>query len=227
MIYLAILLITMLGEVSAVQMVSKRPEQTTCRGLGGLPEWGAKLTGNRHVRFTIDASRVDTCTEYFDLEFVADLLNSKGTPIAIRRFAAPGTTINGPTVRSFDFSIPYDGVAKVKGRALRCKKRKLGGLPEDPKPDRDDPVVEEARAIAKSFETEKKSYDEWLDVGEPEYFEVYVLGTKEMMCRSGSLEKTGRQGDSSTCSDVIRTAEELARKKYEQFGDPILGEHEK
>lgn len=63
-----------------------------------------------------------------------------------------------------------------------------------------------------------------LDVGESEYFEVYVLGTNEMVCRSGSLEKTGRQGNSATCSDVIRAAEELARQN---MSDPILGEHDK
>ena len=56
---------------------------------------------------------------------------------------------------------------------------------------------------------------------------MYVLGTDEMVCRSGSLEKTGRQGDSTTCSDVIRAAEELARGKYERFGDPILAERDK
>ena len=70
----AMLFIIMLCEVSAaMQRAPNGSAQSICRGLGGLPQWGVKLVANHHVRFTIDALLVDNCTEYFDLEFVADL----------------------------------------------------------------------------------------------------------------------------------------------------------
>jgi hypothetical protein len=227
MMRIAILLIITLSEISTAQGHGPvGPREPICKGLAGTPEWGVKLLGDRYVRFTIDASLVDTCTEYYDLEFVAELLNSQGAAVATRRFAAPNIKISGPTIRSFDFSYREQEVARIRGLALRCKKRKIGGLPEAPGDSFDDPVIGYARSLTRSFEAEKKSYQQWLGVN-VEYYEAYIRSSNQMVCSGGSLEKTGTQGDSSTCSDVVRAAEELAKKKYDQFGAPVLPEPNK
>src|SRR5260370_34788404 len=84
---------------------SPNPKELPCEGHGGAPAWSLKVLKTRSVRFTIDAHLIDTCTEYYDLEFLAEFLNAKGSSIEVHRFTAPGVTINGPTIRSFDFML--------------------------------------------------------------------------------------------------------------------------
>jgi hypothetical protein len=170
----------------------------------------------------IDASDVDTCTEYYDLEFVITILNSRGAPIATRRFTLPGVQLKGPSMESFDFKYQPQEIGGVKGIALHCKQRHLGGLPA---PEMDgDPAVREARRLRESSEAERKSYAEWLAFAAPDYYENHILRSSKMMCQSGSTSETGVRGVSSSCPNVLRVAAEALRKRNEQYGEPILPE---
>src|ERR1051325_5553512 len=98
---LVLLTVVSLGGVSHAS--PQRSNEPVCHGVAGKPRWSSKVVGKHVVRFMIDASDVDTCTEYYDLEFVITILNSRGAPIATRRFTLPGVQLKGPSMESFDF----------------------------------------------------------------------------------------------------------------------------
>jgi hypothetical protein len=182
--------------------------------------WGVRMIGKNQIRFTIDATGADVCTQYYDLEFVAQLLNAQGRQIAKRRFAVTDS-IASPTILSFDFPITDPAIVQVKGVALYCKKRISGSLPgADPREDNSDPDIVRATELRDSFKDEVSSYDEWLGAT-ADYVETHPVGTNIIICESGSLSATANDKADDKCSDIKKAAEDLAKKRNEQFGDAI------
>jgi hypothetical protein len=214
-----LLLLCVLGAgLSHAQGQALPGKAPVCRGAAGALKWSVKALENQILRFTIDASLVDTCTEYRDLEFVATLLDAGGQPVATKRFALPKVSIRGPSVRTYDFQDTSTTFSGVKGVSLNGKSRRLGGLPDNRA---DDPLLQEVRRLTQAFAKEKQTYPEWLTFAEPDYYETYIVGSGEMNCGSGSFSQKGVQGNPSTCADAARVAAEALQRREELYGEAI------
>jgi hypothetical protein len=203
------------GVCQAQQRHFKLPE---CRGAGGSLQWSVKALENQILRFTVDASLVDTCNQYSDLEFVATLLDANGAAVATKRFALANVTIRGPSVRTYDFQDQSVAFAAVKGVSLNGKRRTLGGLPAS---NSDDPLLQEVYRLRQAFSQEKVTYPEWFSFGAADYAEMYSVSNSQMTCRSGDFSQTGTQGNPSTCLDAARLGVEAQKRREELYGTAV------
>jgi hypothetical protein len=202
--------------VPAISICQSRPSSgfrmPTCLTHSEGMQWGVALTSKRQIRFQIDDAAGDKCTIYFDLEFVVSLLDASGKQIAIRRFSVPDE-FAGPSATSYDFPIGETAVARVKGLALHCKKRLVGGLPGPGESGGlDDPDQPLRNGLRERLEKEKDSYTEWLRAD----FD-YV----ELVSKSGTT--CGKEGTPATidCATARLDAEKLKDKRKEQFGEAV------
>jgi len=205
---------------SAAGQRSGRP-QRDCSTHDSSPEWSQKLLDGGKVRFTIDAAGIGTCVEYYDIEFVAQLLSASGAILATKRFAAVNVTLASPTIISLDFVLGVASVAKVNGLSMNCKKRLFGGLPGPPKEDTGSgPNIGDL--IEKSFQKERRSYDDWHVGYEADYSESIFPNSDELACSAGQLKDTGKVGDSAACAEVKRAAAQAIKARQEKLGEPIM-----
>ena len=192
-----------------------------------LPKWSVKRTGQNNYRFVIDATGVTSCIKYYDIEFVAHLLDAKGAVVTTRRFAAPNYAINGPTVITIDFTYAAENVVNINGVAMNCKKRTVGVLPGPQDDPLDNPTLQQRARIQATHQDELRSYTPWHDVA-IDYEEDTVPGIRapgeaRMICSSRNFARTDIVGDhTDPCADIRNAAHEIERDRQQQFGDPIL-----
>ncbi|HLJ90060.1 MAG TPA: hypothetical protein VKZ53_24840 [Candidatus Angelobacter sp.] len=172
------------------------------------------------MRFIVDGHQVDTCTIYYDLEFIAEIFDSGGVSKGIHRYSFANQSIRGPMILSNDFSHPGLKIAKVRGISLICKVRNLGSLPGPAGPD--SPAMEQAKWLQASFAADKLTYETWSNVKEVEYTEDYIVGTDEMVCSSGSLQDTALPNDQHACAREHQATQALIAEREKKFGKVIL-----
>jgi hypothetical protein len=189
-----------------------------CKGLAARPSWSAKLLGKSLVRFTFDGSGIDTCTTYYDLEFIAELFDAHGKKLGSRRFVVPQMEFNGPQIQSFDYLVK-ESVKRIRPVALHCKKRRVGGFPRQAGDDMD-PIVAEAQRITASFKEERNSYSRWSSEISVDYEESAVVQTNRTVCSSGDQKKEVG-ADRSACEDVIKVAQGMADARAKAYGDAV------
>jgi hypothetical protein len=181
-------------------------------------EWGVKITSKRQIRFTVDDTGGDKCTIYSDLDFVVSMLNASGKEVVIRRFSVPDS-ISGPSAPSYEFPISNAGVVGVKGLALHCKVRFVGGLPGpgEEQSDGSNTDLHTRSVLRKELKKEKASYKEWFGA-QADYAEyISESGTTCQSLRAGKEDP--KKVD---CPTAEQEAEDLKNKRTEQFGEAIV-----
>jgi hypothetical protein len=216
---LSLVLLLLVSLTSVAQMPPSKRTGITCEGGGGLPKWAVRKTGSHSIRFTIDATLVDTCTIYFDIEFVAKLLADGGRLLETRRFALPAVAIRGPLFASYDFDYQKHEIAGVEGIALNFKKRVIGGLPAA---NADiDSATRQGMALYEESKSEREKHGQWSFVSEPDFSEIAVVGTDKVACTSGDLTQTGKASDRAFCDDVRKRADGVVKERARLYGDAI------
>jgi hypothetical protein len=200
---------------SSVPVGGRVPE---CRGLSARVSWSGKILDKHTVRFTFDGSGIDTCTTYFDLEFVAELFDAHDNKISARRFSVPQSEFTGPIIKSFDYTLK-DFIKRIKLVSLHCKVRRVGGLPGVARED-SDPVVEEAWRIAEKFKDEKKTYSQWSDVA-VDYSETAVLHSNRTICDGGDQRAEAIGADRSPCEKVRKAVESMTEARAKAYGEAL------
>jgi hypothetical protein len=194
----------------------KGPKLGSCRGLGGLPQWRVTLdlTG-KTVLLVVDATKVDDCTVYYDLELTVEFLDGRGQSLGTQRFKS-SDTYTGPAVWRLQFQHGFPGSSRIRGLTLNSKKRVLGVLP-GPRAERPDvELMQTIEVLRRQLETESDSPPSWSSFSRPDLVELLSPTSGQPTCSSSF----GAAHDSEGCAKLARaTTEALEQQRYKQYGD--------
>lgn len=200
------LLYLMRGDPLAAQVPPRPPHSRPCKGHGGMPMWRVTLDQLRgEVGLFVDALEVDDCTVYYDLQLVAEFLDSTGKSLGTKRFT-DSSEYHGLSEWRLTFRHGVSDAAKVRGKALHSKKRYIGALP-GANPDRSLP----ARSAASDPAIV------WQKFADPDFATTIAYPGAQPSC-SSSL---GRVQGSDACAKLLRDTErEIEEHRGKQYGSP-------